>query len=89
MALDRGLSKLERHFFYLYRPLEQLRASDDPDALLSEWRRTEKHSQERRNALFYDQAVDGIAEALCLPRNEAEALVREYIEATEANEAAV
>ena len=82
VLVDRDLSRLERHFHYLYQPLKELRASDDPDALLWEWRWAEKPSQGWRNAQFYDHVVDVVAEALCVPRDEAEELVREYVAQT-------
>jgi hypothetical protein len=50
-----------------------------PEALLREWRRAPRPSQEWRKALFYEQAVDVLAVALGLSREKTEKLVRQHV----------
>lgn len=62
--LHAALDRLRKNFYQLWRVLEELRVSDDPGALLSEWREAPKGSQGWRKALFYDQALEVLSVAL-------------------------
>ncbi len=61
----RALDRLRLNFYHLWLVLEELRASDDPDALLLEWREAPQGSQGWRKALFYDDALEVLRVALC------------------------
>lgn len=81
--LGQALERLRKNFYHLWRVLEELRSApplySPPDALLSEWRRAPRPSQEWRKALFYEQSVDVLAVALGLSREETEEFVRKHV----------
>ena len=81
--LGHALERLKKNFYHLWQVLEELRSAppqySPPDALLREWRGAPKPSQEWRKALFYEQAVDVLAVALGLSREETEEFVRQYM----------
>lgn len=78
-SLEEGLDRLFKNFYHLWKPLEELRSSPSPEALLGEWREASRPSQEWRNAHFYGQAVEVLSVSLGLPRGETEALVWRHI----------
>jgi hypothetical protein len=81
--LGHALERLRKNFYHLWQVLEELRSAppqySPPDALLREWRRVPKPSQEWRKALFYEHAVDVLAVALGLSREETEEVVRQHV----------
>jgi hypothetical protein len=82
--LGQALERLRKNFYHLWQVLEELRSapplySSPPDALLREWRRAPKPSQEWRKALFYEQAVDVLAVALGLSREKTQEVVRQQV----------
>lgn len=81
--LGHALERLRKNFYHLWQVLEELRSAPPQysprDALLREWRRVPKPSQEWRKALFYEQAVDVLAVALRLSREETEEFVRQHV----------
>jgi hypothetical protein len=81
--LGHALERLRKNFYHLWQVLEELRSAppqySPPDSLLREWRRVPEPSQEWRKALFYQQAVDVLAVALRLSREETEEFVRQHV----------
>jgi hypothetical protein len=79
--LGQALERLRKNFYHLWQVLEELRSAQysPPYALLREWRRAPKPSQEWRKALFYEQAVDVLAVALGLSREKTEEFVRQQV----------
>ena len=81
--LGQALERLRKNFYHLWQVIEELRSApplnSPPDALLREWRRVPKPSQEWRKALFYEQAVDVLAVALALSREKTEEFVRQHV----------
>ena len=81
--LGHALERLRKNFYHLWQVLEELRSAapqySPPDALLREWRRVPKPSLEWRKALFYEHAMDVLAVALGLSREETEEVVRQYV----------
>jgi hypothetical protein len=78
-SLEEGLDRLFKNFYPWWKTTKELSRSDSPEALLEEWRRSPKGSQEGRKAMFFREAVGILAMSLGLPREEAEALVWEHI----------
>ncbi len=78
-VLDRPLERLRKNHYSLWKTLQELRSSPDPNALREQWGRAQKPSQEWRKALFYETAIAVLSIALSLPREETEELVREYV----------
>ncbi len=79
VELGEALERLRKNFYHLWQVLGELRSSPSPDALLEQWGRAPKPSQEWRCALFYEAALDVLAVSLSLPREETEQLVRQYV----------
>jgi len=81
--LGHALERLRKNFYHLWQVLEELRSAppqySSPDDLLREWRRVPKPSLEWRKALFYEHAMDVLAVALGLSREETEEVVRQHI----------
>jgi hypothetical protein len=81
--LGQALERLRKNFYHLWQVLEELHTAPplhlSPEALLREWRRAPRPSQEWRKALFYEQAVDVLAVALGLSRAKTEELVRQHV----------
>jgi hypothetical protein len=81
--LGHALERLRKNFYHLWQVLEELRSAppqySPPDALLREWRRVPKPSLEWRKALFYEHAMDVLAVALGLSREETEEVVRQHM----------
>ena len=77
VKLGEALERLRKNFYHLWQVLGELRSSPSPDALLEQWRRAPKPSQEWRKAAFYEQAIDVLTVALGVPREETEELLRQ------------
>ena len=81
--LRHALERLRKNFYHLWQVLEELRSAppqySPPDALLREWRRVPKPSLEWRKALFYEHAMNVLAVALGLSREETEEVVRQHM----------
>lgn len=81
--LGHALERLRKNFYHLWQVLEELRSAppqySPPDALLREWRGASKPSQEWRKALFYEHAMDVLAVALGLSREETGEVVRQHV----------
>jgi hypothetical protein len=78
-VLEEALERLQKNFYHLFRPIRDLRESPDPNDLLTRWYLAEKPSQEWRNFLNYQQAIDVLRVAMGTSRNKTKKLLREYI----------
>jgi hypothetical protein len=84
--LDRALERLFKNGYPFWKTINVLRRSDSPEALLAGWRGSKKPSQAWRMGVFFGEAIGILSVALDLPRQDTEALVAEYVGATETHD---
>ncbi len=79
MLTEVALDRLLKNHYSLWKALQELRSSPDPEDLLEQWRRAPRPTQAWRQARFYETALDVLAVSLSLPREETEELVRQHV----------